>query len=214
MGRSRKFVLTCDYSSAIGLVNAVSWLAKRCHVSKQIYDSFPPIRTSIQLLIERPSTVQQNCRTSHNEVIGFNFNRISKQTSLLTNKDLGTKYKESSVSGRSWIICLKKFQLSITRHSRTSVINTHSNFRRLIQNNINSAHQIRSRSQSLHFTKLNCPWRKNQIAHPTTTCTLMCCERNHITDSVWEVRAMTQFMSWTMELGQGLSSGTHFKEWV
>ena len=45
--RSRKFVLTCDYSSTIWLVNAVIWLVKRCHMSKQIYDSSPPVRKSI-----------------------------------------------------------------------------------------------------------------------------------------------------------------------
>ena len=53
VGRSRKFVLTRDCSSTIWLVNAIIWLVKRCHVSKQFYDSSPPARTSF-LLWERP----------------------------------------------------------------------------------------------------------------------------------------------------------------
>ena len=36
-----------DYSSTIWLVNTVICLVKRCHVSKQIYDSSPPVWTSL-----------------------------------------------------------------------------------------------------------------------------------------------------------------------
>ena len=55
MGRSRKFVLTGECSSTIWLVNAQIWLVKRCQVSKQIYDSSPPVRTSIIRSIENSS---------------------------------------------------------------------------------------------------------------------------------------------------------------